>query len=76
VIPLPYDLHLDAITTTEAAELAGVKPAVIRQWKHRGQLAPIGETPAGRPLYRPIDVLRAEAATRGRARRVHLQQSA
>lgn len=74
------------ITTTDAANLAGVSVAAVSNWRERGYLAPDpdrpGEqkrmhlTPAGhdrrnRPLYRWIDVVKAEHATRGRARRIY-----
>jgi hypothetical protein len=67
--PLPYDLHADLITVSEAATLAGVDTATIRQWKKRGHLAPSGEDDFGRPLFTGISVLRAEAKTRKAARR-------
>jgi hypothetical protein len=69
------------ISTTDAAYLAGVTVAAISNWRERGYLARIdGETvrvhlvPAkydarNRPLYRWIDVAKAEHATRERARR-------
>ncbi|MFF7190506.1 MerR family transcriptional regulator [Streptomyces sp. NPDC008222] len=55
--------------TAEAAEAAGVTPAVIYQWKRRGKLTPVNKT--GWPRYRALDVLRAEQSTRERARRTH-----
>ncbi|MEU5043165.1 helix-turn-helix domain-containing protein [Streptomyces griseorubiginosus] len=68
-------MHLDGNlqhttwTTPEAAEAAGVSPDVIYQWKRRGKLTPVNRT--GRPRYRAMDVLHAEAATRQRAGRTH-----
>jgi len=71
-------LDLDALwTVAEAAEHAGVSEATVRSWAHRGHL-PVATTehgdeirdPSGRPRYRPLDVARAEFATRERARRV------
>lgn len=74
------------ITTTDAANLAGVSVAAISNWRERGYLAPdpdhpgrqkrVHLTPArhdsrNRPLYRWIDVVKAEHATRGRARRTY-----
>ncbi|RLU81112.1 hypothetical protein CTZ27_33260 [Streptomyces griseocarneus] len=57
-------------TTAEAAEAAGVSPGVIRIWAHRGHLS--RANPGGRtPKYRAIDVVRAERATRERARRTY-----
>ena len=55
-------------TVAEAAEAAGVDPSVIRQWKCRGKLAPVNPG-RGRPRFRAVDVLKAEAATRERAHR-------
>lgn len=66
---LPFDLENDLISVNVAAELADVTPAVVRQWKHRGHLVSPSADADGRPLFRPIDVLRAEAVTRTRARR-------
>lgn len=61
------------VTTTEAANLAGVSAATIRSWAHRRILEPAGREANGRPLYRWIDVARAERKTRdtvnARARR-------
>lgn len=58
------------ITTNEAAALAGVAVATIRKWAQRGQLTPVGHDPqTNRPLFRFIDVAKAERATRAKARR-------
>lgn len=57
------------ITTAEAATLAGVTVHAIRQWVYRGQLAKADTDSRGRPLFRWIDVARAERLTRERARR-------
>lgn len=59
------------ITTTEAANLAGVNVQTIRTWKHRGHIEQVDTDKDGRPLFRWIDVARAERATRERARRNH-----
>jgi hypothetical protein len=76
---LPYDLHRDRLTRDQAAELANVSPEVIRKWVTRGYRDPadgvwkhLDTFPRddGRDGYLGIDVLRAEAATRARARRV------
>ena len=56
------DLHLDPLTTAEAADLAGVTPQDIRTWKTRGHLRPFDTDHRGRPLYLGIEVLRAESA--------------
>lgn len=61
------DLYVDELTTNQAADLARVAPHVIRQWKRRGWLKPIGHSAVnGRPRYLGIDVLRAEARTRAK----------
>jgi hypothetical protein len=57
------------ITSTEAANLACVGVATISKWRDRGHLTPAAYDDRGRPLYRFIDVARAERATRDRARR-------
>lgn len=44
-----------------ASILTGVDQARIRQWKSRGHLEASGTDERGRPLYRGIDVLRAQA---------------
>ena len=63
------DLHADLLSYSDAATLAGVSEATVRQWKTRGHLEPAGMDDFGRPLFHGIDVLRAEARTRHRARR-------
>ena len=61
---------LDALLpTAEAAVLAGVKPATVRQWDKRGHLVPAARDERGWPLYLGRDVLRVEARTRPAARR-------
>lgn len=48
-----------AVSTRDAATIAGVTPATIRTWAARGHLAPVTE-PGKRPqLYRVQDVLKA-----------------
>lgn len=56
------------VTTAEAANLAKVSAATIRSWANRGQLK-AAEHRNGRPLYRWIDVAKAERLTRDLARR-------
>lgn len=56
----------ELVSTSRAAEIARVKPATIRQWKHRGWLAPAGLDAKGRAMYRVRDVKKAEAGTRER----------
>ena len=57
------------ITTSEAAALAGVAVNTITTWRTRGLLTPAGQDDRGKPLYRFLDVARAERATRDKARR-------
>jgi excisionase family DNA binding protein len=75
--PVLPALDLDALwTVAEAAHHAKVSEATIRSWIHRGHL-PIAtdhrgrevRDERGRPRVRPLDVARAEGATRERARR-------
>lgn len=75
---LSADLQTTFWTAPEAAEAAGVKPNVVRNWKYRGHLSQ-ARTPdnrpmrnlAGQPLFRATDVIRAEKATRTQARRTY-----
>ncbi|MGA5819718.1 helix-turn-helix domain-containing protein [Kitasatospora sp. NPDC094028] len=60
---------MDLLTGPEAATLCRVSPTTIRSWRHRGILQPAGLDERGRPLYRQLDVARAEAVTRERAGR-------
>lgn len=71
MIDLDGDLQSTLWTTAEAAEAAGVKPGVIRAWAHRGHLARANGTRERVPRYRAIDVVKAEKATRERARRTY-----
>lgn len=71
------DLDLKALwTVAKAAEHARVSQATIRSWVHRDQLPVARNTEGqeirdeyGRPRFWPLDVARAEAKTRDRARR-------
>lgn len=65
----PIDRLNELISTTEAARIAGVTVAAISKWRERGQLTPAGHDKSGRPLYRFLDVAKAERATRDQARR-------
>lgn len=58
-------------TVDQAAEAAQVTPNVVRNWKYRGRLAPAKSDWRGRPLFLASDVIRAERATRDKARRVY-----
>ncbi|WP_116209089.1 MerR family transcriptional regulator [Streptomyces olivoreticuli] len=57
------------LTTAEAAEAAGVTAACIRQWAHRGYLAPVARR-GKHNLYLEDHVLRVE-----HSRRVRLNSS-
>jgi len=63
------------LTTAEAAEAAHVPEATVRDWARRKLLLPSGQED-GRPLYRELDVLRAEARTRRAAREQRLAAEA
>lgn len=65
------DLQTTLWTTAEAAEAAGVEPGVIRIWAHRGHLKRANSEKCRTPRYRAIDVVKAEKATRSRARRFY-----
>lgn len=55
------------LTTAESAEAAHVDEARIRDWDRRKILLP-SDHRDGHPLYRELDVLRAEQRTRRSAR--------
>jgi hypothetical protein len=69
VVDLTVDLTTALWTVDEAAEAAQVSPNVVRNWKYRGRLAQAGTDWRGRPLFRAVDVIRAEKTTREKARR-------
>lgn len=58
------DMYTTELTTMQAAKLASVDPAVIRQWKARGYLPACATDIAGRPRFYGIDVAAAELRTR------------
>lgn len=58
------DYEYDRLSYPEAATFVGVPEATVRQWKSRHHLEPVEKDDNGRFRFRPIDVLRAEAATR------------
>lgn len=68
---LSGDLTTTLWTADQAAEAAGVTSNVVRNWKYRGRLEEARRNAAGQPLFRAVDVIRAEKATRQRARRVY-----
>ena len=72
VVPRPDGL----ITREQAASLAGVTPEAITNWARLGygpkddrRKLPVKRREHGRPLYDPIEVAKAEYATRKLARR-------
>lgn len=67
--PLQHDVIESRITTADASSLAGVSVATIRKWVQRGHLEVAARDGLGRPLFRWLDVAKAERATRERARR-------
>lgn len=64
-------LERDVWTIAEAAELAQVTTDAVHKWRRRGLLADAGRDHKGRILVRAADVIRAEKATRQRARRTY-----
>jgi DNA-binding transcriptional MerR regulator len=63
-------IDVDAqLTASQAAKYAGVTVQAIVNWRNRGHLHPVAHSSDGRPLYRLLDVAKAEHATRRRARR-------
>ncbi len=71
MVDLNVDLTTALWTVEQAAEAAQVKPNTVRNWKYRGRLEQAGMDWRGRPVFRAIDVVRAERATREKARRVY-----
>lgn len=67
--PDEIPIWADDVTTAEAAAMAGVKPGVVRMWANRQHLTAASRDDQGRPLYRALDVAKAEAVTRRRAGR-------
>ncbi len=69
-MPRPeYDPEQVYLTTAQAAELAGVSAAAIRQWVKREHLAPAGRDKRGHMLFTQRAVAMAEQKTRKHARR-------
>jgi len=71
MVDLSADLTTTKWTVTQAAEAAQVSPNVVRNWRYRGLLAAVDRDHRGRPLFLAVDVIRAEKATRERARRIY-----
>lgn len=69
------DMHDTLLTVHFAAVYAGVSDDVIRQWKRRGWLT-AADVQDGRPLFRPIDVLKAQAAVATSRKRHTLRHAA
>ncbi len=65
-------LEKDVWTVAEAAALAQVTPDAVHKWRRRGLLEDAGRDRQGRVLVRAVDVIRAEKATRKRARRIYM----
>ena len=74
----PDDPGARLLTTAEAAEAAHVTEGTIRDWARARNplITPAARDGDGRPLYRELDVLRAEARTRRKARETHLATEA
>lgn len=68
---IPTELIERRITTADASHLAGVSVATIRKWVQRGHLAVDRRDHLGRPLFRWLDVAKAERLTRDHARRTY-----
>lgn len=71
MVDLAVDLETTLWTAEQAAEAAQVSRNVIDNWRYRGKLGVAKRDRRGRPLYRALDVVRAEKATRERARRTY-----
>ncbi|MFD9630068.1 MerR family transcriptional regulator [Streptomyces violascens] len=71
MVDLTADLQTTLWTVSQAAEAAGVAPNVVHNWRYRGRLSVADRDRKGRPLFLAIDVIRAEKATREKARRVY-----
>lgn len=47
-------------TTKQAAEAMGVAPSTVSTWRRLGYLTPVEGSPPRKPIYRKLDVTRAE----------------
>lgn len=68
--------HDGLITRDQAARLCGVTPEAVTNWARVGygrrqerRKLPVAKREQGRPLFDPVEVQKAEYATRKRARR-------
>lgn len=68
MIPLLITRDDGLVDSDQAAELANVKPGVIRIWVHRKKL-PVALREDGRNLFDPAAVAEAEFATHRKAGR-------
>lgn len=64
-------MEKDKWTVAEAAAAARVSIDAIHKWRGRGHLPDAGRDKRGRVLVYRADVIRAERATREKARRVY-----
>ena len=71
------------ITVEQAAELCGVKPVTIRNWSNRGygpkedrRKLPVAKRENGLILLDPVEVAKADHATKGPARRIVVRMAA
>ncbi|WP_306317230.1 MULTISPECIES: MerR family transcriptional regulator [unclassified Streptomyces] len=71
MVDLSVDLQTTLWTVGQAAEAAQVSPNVVHNWRYRGHLKVAGRDRKDRPMFRAIDVIAAEKATRERARRTY-----
>lgn len=76
MIDLTVDLQTTLWNVKQAAQAAGVSENTVHNWRYRGRLEVAGRDRNKRPLFRAIDVIRAEKTTRERARRVYTAQAA
>lgn len=76
MVDLTVDLQETLWTVAQAAEAARVSPNVVHNWRYRGHLEIAGRDRKGRPLFRAIDVVNAEKATREKARRSYSAHAA
>lgn len=54
--------YFPPLSSREAALLAGVQPATIRDWRRRGLIEPTRGSTPHRPLYLAADILTAAGA--------------
>lgn len=71
MIDIVAALEKDVWTVAEAAAAAQVTTDAVHKWRRRGLLSDAGRDRQGRVLVRATDVIRAERATRERARRTY-----